>query len=72
MAQGKYANANGPRMYYELHSTRPLVLLHNQQSFAPSYRPLHKTRHILAVGWRDMGATPTIPSFLPTPTCCFR
>src|SRR5215470_6093371 len=61
-ANGKYADVNGLRMYYEIHgSGQPLVLLHGAFGFAEgwaAYLPtLSKTHQVIAVELQGHGHT---------------
>jgi pimeloyl-ACP methyl ester carboxylesterase len=59
--QGKYANVNGLKMYYEIHGTgKPLVLLHGAFGWAATYPPLAKNRHVIAVELQGHGHTADI------------
>jgi pimeloyl-ACP methyl ester carboxylesterase len=63
VTQGKYANVNGLRMYYEVHgSGRPLVLLHGAlsaigTSFDLVLPSLAKIRQVIAVEQQAHGRT---------------
>ncbi|HEV2663625.1 MAG TPA: alpha/beta hydrolase, partial [Blastocatellia bacterium] len=57
---GKYAEVNGLKMYYEIHgSGRPLVLLHGAFGFAEGWAPylpaLSKTHQVIAVELQGHG-----------------
>src|SRR5258708_7013504 len=66
MTQGKYANVNGLKMYYEIHGTgRPLVLLHGAlsaigTSFGKLLPSLAKTRQVIAIEQQAHGHTADI------------
>jgi pimeloyl-ACP methyl ester carboxylesterase len=60
-AEGKYANVNGLKMYYEVHGTgRPLVLLHGAFGWATVYPTLAKDRQVIAVELQGHGHTADI------------
>ena len=57
-ANGKYAEVNGLKMYYEIHGAgRPLVLLHGAFGFATVYPSLAKDRQTIAVELQGHGHT---------------
>jgi pimeloyl-ACP methyl ester carboxylesterase len=61
-ANGKYAEVNGLKMYYEIHgSGQPLVLLHGAFGFAEGWAPylptLSKTHQVIAVELQGHGHT---------------
>src|SRR4051794_23056668 len=57
-AQGRYAEVNGLRMYYELHgSGKPLVVLHGAFGWATAYSALAKGRQQIAVELQGHGHT---------------
>jgi pimeloyl-ACP methyl ester carboxylesterase len=59
--EGKYANVNGLKMYYEVHGTgRPLVLLHGAFGWATVYPTLAKDRQVIAVELQGHGHTADI------------
>ncbi len=62
VANGKYAEINGLKMYYEIHgSGQPLVLLHGAFGFAEGWAPflpsLTKTRQVIAIELQGHGHT---------------
>src|SRR5215467_7126975 len=61
-SDGKYADVNGLKMYYEIHgSGRPLVLLHGAFGFAEGWTTLlptlTKTHQVIAVEFQGHGHT---------------
>ena len=61
---GHYAEVNGIKLYYEIHSSgQPLVLLHGGlgaiQMFGPNLTALASTRQVIAVTCRVTGVRPT-------------
>jgi len=65
MTQGKYANVNGLKMYYEIHGAgEPLVLLHGgvgaSEMFSPVLPGLAENRQIVAVHLQAHGRTADI------------
>jgi pimeloyl-ACP methyl ester carboxylesterase len=59
--EGKYANVNGLKMYYEVHGTgKPLVLLHGAFGWATVYPTLAKDRQVIAVELQGHGHTADI------------
>jgi pimeloyl-ACP methyl ester carboxylesterase len=59
--QGRYANVNGLRMYYEIHgSGKPLVLLHGAFSRAVAFPALGMGRQMIAVELQGHGHTADI------------
>jgi pimeloyl-ACP methyl ester carboxylesterase len=60
-ANGKYANVNGLKMYYEIHGTgRPLVLLHGAFGVATVFPTLARNRQVIAVELQGHGHTADI------------
>ena len=62
MPQGKYANVNGLKMYYEIHGTgQPLILLHGGLGvigmFGQLLPALAETRQVIAVELQAHGRT---------------
>ena len=65
MTQGKYANVNGLKMYYEIQGTgKPLVMLHGglgtTSMFGPLLPALAETRQVIAVELQAHGHTADI------------
>jgi pimeloyl-ACP methyl ester carboxylesterase len=59
--EGKYANVNGLKMYYESHGTgRPLVLLHGSFGWATVYPALARDRQVIAIELQGHGHTADI------------
>jgi len=59
--EGKYAEVNGLKMYYEVHGAgKPLLLLHGAFGWAVNYPPLAKDRQIIAVELQGHGHTADI------------
>lgn len=63
--QGRYADVNGIRLYYETHGTgKPLILLHGGlgalEMFGPNLRALAKGRRLIAVDLQGHGRTADI------------
>lgn len=60
-AQGKYAEVNGLKMYYEVHGAgKPLVVLHGAFGYAAPYPILAKGRQLIAVELQGHGHTADI------------
>jgi pimeloyl-ACP methyl ester carboxylesterase len=60
-ANGKYAEVNGLKMYYEIHgSGKPLVLLHGAFGWATVYPILAKNRQVIAIELQGHGHTADI------------
>jgi pimeloyl-ACP methyl ester carboxylesterase len=59
--EGKYANVNGLKMYYEVHGTgKPVVVLHGAFGWAVNYPTLAKGRQLIAVELQGHGHTADI------------
>src|SRR5262245_31178867 len=59
--EGRYAEVNGLKMYYEVHGTgKPLLLLHGAFGCAVAYPLLAKDRQIIAVELQGHGHTADI------------
>jgi pimeloyl-ACP methyl ester carboxylesterase len=60
-ANGKYAEVNGLKMYYEIHgSGKPLVLLHGAFGWATVFPTLAKSRQVIAIELQGHGHTADI------------
>src|SRR6266851_5114650 len=64
-AQGRYAEVNGIKLYYEIHGTgRPVILLHGGlgaiEMFGPNLPALAKGRQVIAVDLQGHGRTADI------------
>jgi len=59
--EGKYADVNGLKMYYEIHGTgKPLVILHGAFGWATVYPTLATNRQVIAVELQGHGHTADI------------
>src|SRR5262245_59446614 len=59
--EGRYADLNGLKMYYEVHGTgKPLVVLHGAFGWANAYPILAKDRQLIAVELQGHGHTADI------------
>jgi pimeloyl-ACP methyl ester carboxylesterase len=64
-SNGRYAEVNGIKLYYEIHGTgRPLILLHGGlgaiEMFGPNLPALAKGREVIAVDLQGHGRTADI------------